>query len=106
MAVTRTDLNGGGGRKPDVAGVGGAKPAGTKPSRSRASRFLNPLMRTMVRLLLKRMQERLLLLTFTGRKSRRTFTVPLSYTRDVDGSLLIPGGGAWAPVRLRLSDLP
>jgi hypothetical protein len=68
---------------------------GTRASHSRLFLILNPFMRLMLRLPIKRMQERLILLSFTGRKSGRQFTVPLSYAEDTDGSLLIPGGGAW-----------
>jgi deazaflavin-dependent oxidoreductase (nitroreductase family) len=50
----------------------------------------------------------LMLLTFTGRKSGRTYRQPVSYVRDGD-TLLTPGGGQWTlnmrdgrPVRIRL----
>jgi hypothetical protein len=68
---------------------------GTRASQSRVFLVLNPFMRFMLRLPIKRMQERLLLLSFTGRKSGKHFVVPLSYAEDADGSLLIPAGGAW-----------
>jgi len=68
---------------------------GTRASHSRVFLILNPFMRVMLRLPIKRMQERLVLLSFTGRKSGKRFTVPLSYAEDADGSLLIPAGGAW-----------
>jgi deazaflavin-dependent oxidoreductase (nitroreductase family) len=63
--------------------------------------YLNPLMRVLLQLPIKKMQERLLLLYFTGRKSGRQYTVPLSYVADDDGSLLLPGGGSW---KLNLDD--
>lgn len=50
---------------------------------------------------------RLLLVSFTGRKTGRSYVTPVSYVRD-GSRLLIPGGGAWwknlggAPVRVRL----
>ena len=54
------------------------------------------------------MSRRLVLLTYTGRKSGRSYTVPVSYVEQGD-TLLIPGGGAWkknlehgSPVRVRL----
>jgi len=54
------------------------------------------------------MSRRLILLRYTGRKSGRSYTVPVSYVEQGD-TLLIPGGGAWkqnleqgAPVRVRL----
>jgi len=66
-------------------------------------------MRLVLRLPVKRIQDRLLLLSFTGSRSGRRFTVPLSYVADADGSLLIPGGGVWKrnlrpdrPVEIRL----
>lgn len=50
----------------------------------------------------------LMLLTYTGRKTGKTYRVPVSYARDGD-VLLTPGGGRWTlglrgggPVRLRL----
>jgi len=71
--------------------------------------LLNPFMRLALRLPVKRIQDRLLLLSFTGSRSGRRFTVPLSYVADTDGSLLIPGGGVWKrnlrpdqPVEIRL----
>jgi deazaflavin-dependent oxidoreductase (nitroreductase family) len=54
------------------------------------------------------MSRRLVLLTYTGRKSGRSYTIPVSYVKQGD-TLLIPGGGAWhknlehgSPVRVRL----
>jgi hypothetical protein len=54
------------------------------------------------------MSRRLILLTYTGRKSGRCYTIPVSYVEQGD-TLLIPGGGAWkinlehgSPVRMRL----
>jgi len=70
---------------------------------------LNPFMRLMLHLPIRAMQERLMLLTYTGRRSGRRHTLPLSYAADADGSLLVPGGGAWKqglppgrPVTVRL----
>lgn len=55
------------------------------------------------------MSDRLLLITFTGRKSGRAYTTPVSYFGADDGSLIIAGGAPWwknlqngEPVRLRL----
>jgi hypothetical protein len=86
-----------------------SRPKGTPASRSRVFSILNPFMRFMLHLPIKRMQERLLLLSFTGRKSGKHITLPLSYAEDGNGSLLIPGGGAWKvnlgpgrPIRVRL----
>ena len=72
-----------------------AAPRRTHASRARIFRVLNPLMRLLLRLAIRRMQERLLVLTFVGRTSGRRYTIPLSYVADRDGSLLVPGGGAW-----------
>jgi hypothetical protein len=54
------------------------------------------------------MSRRLVLLTYTGRKSGRSYTIPVSYVEQGD-TLLIPGGGTWkqsleqgSPVRVRL----
>lgn len=71
------------------------RPGGTHASRARVFRFLNPFMRFMLHLPIRRMQERLLLLSFTGRNTGKRFTIPLSFALDSDGSLLLPGGGAW-----------
>ncbi len=40
------------------------------------------------------MSRRLILLRYTGRKSGRSYTVPVSYVEQGD-TLLIPGGGGW-----------
>jgi len=40
------------------------------------------------------MSRRHVLLKYTGRKSGRSYTVPVSYVEQGD-TLLIPGGGAW-----------
>ena len=40
------------------------------------------------------MSGRLMLLSFTGRKTGRLYTRPVSYVR-VGDSLLVPGGGSW-----------
>ena len=82
---------------------------GTRASRARVFRVLNPFMRLVLHLPIRPMQERLMLLSYTGRRSGRRFTVPLSFVEDADGSLLVPGGGAWKlnldtgrPVAIRL----
>ena len=55
------------------------------------------------------MSNKLLLLTFTGRKTGRAYTTPVSYFVADDGSLIIAGGAPWwknlhdgEPVRVRL----
>src|SRR5262245_61391937 len=52
---------------------------------------------------------RLMLITFTGRRTGKTYRQPLSYVVEHDGALLTPGGGKWKlklspgkPVRMRL----
>lgn len=40
------------------------------------------------------MSRQLLLVRFTGRKTGRSYTTPVSYVRD-GNELLIPGGGKW-----------
>ena len=54
------------------------------------------------------LSRRLMLITFTGRKTGKTYRQPLSYVVH-DGTLLTPGGGKWKlnlrpgePVRMRL----
>jgi len=60
-----------------------------------AVRYFNPAARFILGTRLHRlMSGRLMLLTFTGRRSGRTYTTPVSYVRDQD-SLLVPAGGEW-----------
>jgi hypothetical protein len=61
----------------------------------RAVRFFNPVTRFLLQTPLHPlMSGRLILLSFTGRKTGRTYTTPVSYVRE-GNSLLVPGGGAW-----------
>ena len=74
----------------------------------RLARYSSPLVRLM---LAGRahvvMSKRLILVTFMGRRSGRSYTAPVSYVRDGD-DLLVPGGGQWwknltsGPVSVRL----
>jgi deazaflavin-dependent oxidoreductase (nitroreductase family) len=55
------------------------------------------------------MSKRLILISYTGRKTGKSYTIPVSYVQQGD-DLLIPGGGVWksnletgAPVRIRFS---
>ena len=58
-------------------------------------RYFNPLSRFLLATPLHPlMSARLMLLRFTGRKTGRSYTTPVSYVRAED-SLLVPGGGAW-----------
>jgi hypothetical protein len=61
----------------------------------RAVRYFNPLMKFVLATRLHTlMSGRLALLSFTGRKSGRSFTTPVSYVME-GRTLLVPGGGAW-----------
>ena len=61
----------------------------------RVVRYFNPLMRLVLGSRAhKMMSSQLMLLSFTGRKTGRSYTTPVSYVRD-GTDLLVPGGGAW-----------
>jgi len=58
-------------------------------------RYFNPVARFLLATPLHSlMSGRLMLLRFTGRKTGRSYTTPVSYVRAGD-SLLVPGGGVW-----------
>ena len=59
-----------------------------------AVRYFNPVARFLGTRLHGLMSGRLMLLTFTGRRSERSITTPVSYVRE-QATLLIPAGGAW-----------
>jgi len=75
-----------------------------------AARYSSPFVRFVLATPLHRiMSSRLMILRFTGRKTGRSYTTPVSYVLD-GNSLLVPAGGAWrrnleagprASVRLR-----
>jgi deazaflavin-dependent oxidoreductase (nitroreductase family) len=77
--------------------------------RARIMRGVNVLMRRLLRLPFPTpLNRRLMLLTFTGRKSGRIYRQPVSYVPDGD-TLLTPGGGRWTrnlradqPIRITL----
>lgn len=79
------------------------------PVRSRIMRAVNVPMRAILGLPFPTPPGgNLMLLTYTGRKTGKTYRVPVSYARDGD-ALLTPGGGRWTlglrggnPVTLRL----
>ena len=72
------------------------RPHATRASRSWVFRVLNPVMRFfMMHSPAAPKRGPLLLLSFTGRRRGKPFSIPVSYAADVDGSLLVPGGGAW-----------
>ena len=61
----------------------------------RMVRYFNPVARLLLATPFHSlMSGRLMLLSFTGRKTGRLYTRPVSYVR-VGDSLLVPGGGAW-----------
>lgn len=61
----------------------------------RVVRYFNPLMRLVLASRAHRMMSsRLMLLYFTGRKTGRPYTTPVSYVRE-GNDLLVPGGGGW-----------
>jgi endonuclease YncB( thermonuclease family) len=77
--------------------------------RARRMRLVNPIMRLLLRVPFPTpLNRRLMLLTFTGRKTGRTYHQPVSYVADGQ-TLLTPGGGTWKlnlregePIRIRL----
>jgi deazaflavin-dependent oxidoreductase (nitroreductase family) len=61
----------------------------------RVVRYFNPVARFVLGTPLHAlMSGRLMLLSFTGRTTGRSYTTPVSYVRD-GNSLLVPGGGTW-----------
>jgi len=57
--------------------------------------LLNPIMCRLLSSPLGRgLSGRLMVLTFQGRRSGRSFSLPVSYV-VADGGLLVPGGGFW-----------
>src|SRR5260370_7708107 len=61
----------------------------------RVVRYFNPFMRLVLGSRAHRMMSgRLLLLSFTGRRTGRSYTTPVSFVRE-GTNLLVPAGGAW-----------
>src|SRR2546422_11467098 len=61
----------------------------------RVVRYFNPLMRLVLGGRAHGMlSSRLMLLSFSGRRTGRSYTTPVSYVRE-GTNLLVPGGGAW-----------
>jgi hypothetical protein len=88
------------------------QPAMPPPRRRRQARLMrvvNVPMRRLLRLPFQTpLSRRLMLLTFTGRKTGRVYRQPVSYAPDGD-TLLTPAGGRWKlnlregePIRVRL----
>lgn len=77
--------------------------------RARIMRAVNVPMRAVLGMPLPTpLGRNLMLVTYTGRKSGKTYRQPVSYVRDGD-TLITPGGGRWKlnladgrPVRIRL----
>ena len=58
-------------------------------------RYSNPFMRLVLGSRAHRMMSgQLMLLSFTGRRTGRSYTTPVSYVRE-GTNLFVPGGGAW-----------
>ena len=58
-------------------------------------RYFNPFMRLVLASRAHPMMSgQLMLLSFTGRRTGRSYTTPVSYVRD-GTNLLVPGGGTW-----------
>src|SRR5260370_28795030 len=58
-------------------------------------RYFNPITRLVLGSRAHRMMSgQLMLLSFTGRRTGRSYTTPVSYVRE-GTNLLVPGGGAW-----------
>jgi deazaflavin-dependent oxidoreductase (nitroreductase family) len=78
--------------------------------RARRMKWVNIPMRTLLRSPFKTpLSSRLMLVSYTGRRTGRAYRQPVSYARDGD-TLLTPGGGKWKlnlregePVRLRVA---
>jgi deazaflavin-dependent oxidoreductase (nitroreductase family) len=59
-------------------------------------RFVNPVMRAVLRSPLHRMLDgNLMLLTVTGRKTGRTYTLPVGRHESTDGTFVLSAGGSW-----------
>ncbi len=59
-------------------------------------RLANPLLRALLRSPLHRMVDKnLMLLTVTGRKTGRMYTVPVGRHESTDGSFVLSAGGQW-----------
>jgi deazaflavin-dependent oxidoreductase (nitroreductase family) len=70
-------------------------PRRSRFGRERIMAALNVPMKFILRLPFQTsLSRRLMLLSFTGRKTGRAYTIPVSYVQQGD-TLLVPGGGAW-----------
>lgn len=67
----------------------------TPPPRN-VIRFVNPVLKALLRSPFHRLlSKRLMLLTVTGRKTGRTYTVPVGRHQSGDGMFLLSAGGNW-----------
>jgi deazaflavin-dependent oxidoreductase (nitroreductase family) len=88
---------------------GGTRRPPRRRLQARAMRVINVPMRFVLsRSVATPLTRRLMLITYTGRRSGKQYRQPLSYVEH-DGALLTPGGGKWKlnlppgePVRMRL----
>jgi deazaflavin-dependent oxidoreductase (nitroreductase family) len=66
------------------------------PPPQNALRFMNPLIKAVLRSPLHRLLDKnMMLLTVTGRKTGRTYTLPVWRHESPDGALVLSAGGAW-----------
>ena len=82
--------------------------ANTSRVLQKLARYSNPVVRSLLAgKAHSLMSRRLILVTFTGRRTGRSYTTPVSYVRE-GTKLLVPGGGGWwknlgsGPVTVRL----
>jgi deazaflavin-dependent oxidoreductase (nitroreductase family) len=66
------------------------------PPSKKVLRFVNPVLRALLRSPLHRILDRnLMLLTVTGRKTGRTYTLPVGRHESRDGTFVLSAGGNW-----------
>jgi deazaflavin-dependent oxidoreductase (nitroreductase family) len=59
-------------------------------------RFVNPIMKALLRSPLHRLlSKKLMLLTVTGRRTGRTYTLPVGRFESPDGTFVLSAGGGW-----------
>jgi len=73
-----------------------APPVQDVPPPKIALRFANPVLKAVLRSPLHRLLSRkLMLLTVTGRKSGRRYTLPVGRYQSPDGTFVLSAGGNW-----------
>jgi deazaflavin-dependent oxidoreductase (nitroreductase family) len=71
-------------------------PVEDSPPPRNVIRFLNPVMKAVLRSPLHRLlSKHLMLLTVTGRKTGRTYTLPVGRYESPDGTFILSAGGNW-----------